>query len=69
MARSSSLARDTWHLGRVLMPDDIRSRIDSITIDDVRDYAIEYAPQEIVLVTIGPKPLSSDCLHVDAVTA
>ena len=69
MARSSSLARDTWHLGHVLMPDDIRDRIDSITIDDVRNYAVEYAPKEIVLVTIGPKPLDSECLHAAAVTA
>jgi predicted Zn-dependent peptidase len=68
IARSSSLARDTWHLGHVLMADDIRNRIDSITIDDVRSYAVEYVPREIVLVTIGPKPLNSDCLHSAAVT-
>ncbi len=67
-ARSSSLARDTWHLGHVLMADDIRKRIDSITIDDVRSYAIEHAPQDIVLVTIGPKALNSDCLHAAAIT-
>jgi predicted Zn-dependent peptidase len=68
-ARSSSLARDTWHLGHVLMADDIRSRIDSITVEDVRNYAVDYAPKEIVLVTIGPEPLNNDCLHAAAATA
>lgn len=65
-ARSASLARDTWHLGGVLMPDEIRRRIDAITIDDVHSYAVDYAPQEIVLVTIGPEPLNSDCLQPTA---
>lgn len=65
-ARSASLARDTWHLGKVLMPDDIRRRIDAITIDDVHNYAVEFAPQDIVLVTIGPEPLQSDCLQPTA---
>lgn len=66
-ARSASLARDTWHLGRVLMPNDIRERIDSITIDDVHSYAVDYFPQEIVLVTIGPEPLNADCLQPSVV--
>ncbi|MCH2212173.1 MAG: insulinase family protein [Fuerstiella sp.] len=63
MSRSSSLARDTWHLGRVLMPDEIRNRVDKITVQDVHDYTVEYAPKEIVLVTIGPEPLNADCLQ------
>ena len=65
-ARSSSLARDTWHLGRVRLLDEISSLIDAITLDDVRQYAIDYAPDDIVLVTIGPKELSSDALSAPA---
>ncbi len=61
-ARSASLARDTWHLGHVLLPNEIRNRIDAITIEDVHNYAVEFAPQDIVLVTIGPEPLNADCL-------
>ncbi|MCH2201218.1 MAG: insulinase family protein [Fuerstiella sp.] len=63
MSRSSSLARDTWHLGRVLMPEEIRNCIEKITVEDVRNYTLEYAPKEIVLVTIGPEPLNADCLR------
>ena len=62
-ARSASLARDIWHLGRIVMPDEIRSRIEGITIEDVRSYAADYAPKEFVLVTIGPEPLNAACLQ------
>ena len=67
-SRSGSLARDTWHLGRVREPNEIRERIDRITIDDVQRYALEYAPKDIVLVTIGPEPLNAECLQ-NAATA
>jgi hypothetical protein len=50
------------------MADDIRSRIDSITVEDVRTYAVDYAPKEIVMVTIGPEPLRNDCLQAAAAT-
>ena len=63
MARSSSLARDTWHLGRVRLPDEIRQCVDGITLDDVREYAIDYAPKDIVLVTIGPEALNAENLQ------
>ncbi|HIE96490.1 MAG TPA: insulinase family protein [Planctomycetes bacterium] len=62
MSRSSSLARDTLHLGRVLGLQEIRSRIDSLTVDQVRDFALEYAPNSMVLVTIGPDALGASCL-------
>ncbi|MDG2130098.1 MAG: pitrilysin family protein [Fuerstiella sp.] len=62
MSRSSSLARDTLHLGRVLGLQEIRSRIDSLTVDQVRDFALEYAPDSMVLVTIGPDALDASCL-------
>ena len=69
-ARSSSLARDTWHLGRVRLLSEIRHLIDAITLDDVRQYALDYAPEEIVLVTIGPHELScSDLAHPVPVAA
>ena len=68
IARSASLARDIWHLGQILLPEDIRSRIEKITIEDVRSYALDYAPQQFALVTIGPEPLDASCLQA-AVTA
>jgi predicted Zn-dependent peptidase len=68
MSRSGSLARDTLHLGRVLDLQEIRSRIDSLTVDQVRDFALEYAPDSMALVTIGPDALDASCLNDTAPT-
>lgn len=62
MSRSGSLARDTLYLGRVVPLQEIRSRIDAITVDSVRDYVVEHAPKDMVLVTIGPESLDSSCV-------
>ncbi|MCP4172843.1 MAG: insulinase family protein [Fuerstiella sp.] len=66
MSRSGSLARDTLHLGRVLGLTEIRSRIDSLTVDQVREFALEYAPDSMVLVTIGPDALDASCVKAAA---
>ena len=62
MSRSGSLARDTLYLGRVVPLQEIRSRIDALTVDSVRDYVVTHAPQEMVLVTIGPEALDPTCV-------
>ena len=68
MSRSSSLARDTLHLGRVLPMEEIRSRIDALTVDQVRDFALEFAPTKMALVTIGPEQLDPSAV-ADAAAA
>jgi len=57
MSRSSSLARDTLFLGYVLELQEVRAKIDGLTVAQVRDFAIEYAPRTMALVTIGPDAL------------
>ena len=66
MSRASSMARDMLYLGRVMEMDEIRSRIESLTPEQVRDFAIEHAPGNMVLVTIGPEALNSDCVTAPA---
>jgi predicted Zn-dependent peptidase len=61
-SRSSSLARDMFHLGRVVTLDEINTRINALTTSQVREFAIEYAPKAMVLVTIGPQELSPACV-------
>ena len=61
-ARASSLARDMYHLGRVVTLDEINARINALSTAQVRDFAIEYAPRAMVLVTIGPQPLNPACV-------
>lgn len=62
MSRSSSLARDTLFLGRVRELQEIRDMLDSLTVEQVRDFAIEYAPKAMALVTIGPEALNEACV-------
>ena len=61
-SRASSLARDMYHLGRVVSLDEINSRINALSTTQVREFSIEYAPKAMVLVTIGPHPLNPACV-------
>lgn len=62
MSRSSSLARDMLFMDRIVELEEVRSKIDSLTVRQVTDFAVEYAPRSMALVTIGPEALNSDCL-------
>lgn len=61
-SRASSLARDMYHLGRVVSLDEINSRINALTPSQVRDFSAEHAPRTMVLVTLGPHPLNPACV-------
>lgn len=61
-SRASSLARDMYHLGRVVSLDEINDRINQLTPRQVCQFAEEFAPQAMVLVSIGPKPLDPGCV-------
>lgn len=62
MSRSSSLARDMLFMDRIVELEEVRSKIDALTVRQVTEFAIEYAPKSMALVTIGPEALNSDCL-------
>lgn len=57
IARAGSIARDWFHLGRVTALEEVRSRIEALTVDEVVGYARRYPPQDLTVVTIGPAPL------------
>ena len=61
-SRASSLARDMYHLGRIVTLDEINSRINALSTTQVRDFSIEYAPRAMVLVTLGPQALNPACV-------
>ena len=58
MGRASTLVRDWFHLGRINTLEEIRSNIESLTIQDVTDYAIRMPAQNFDMLTIGPAPLN-----------
>jgi predicted Zn-dependent peptidase len=61
-SRASSLARDMYHLGRVVTLDEINAQIDSLTTSQVREFVIEHTPRSMVLVTLGPHSLNPACV-------
>ena len=61
-SRASSLARDMYHLGRIVTLDEINSRINALSTTQVRDFSIEYAPRAMVLITLGPQALNPACV-------
>jgi len=58
MARASSLARDWYHLSRLTTLDEVHEKIDSLTIDDVAQFAQAHPAEKFTILTIGPEPLN-----------
>lgn len=56
-ARASSLARDWYHLQRIQSLDEVRRRVDAVTVDSIVEYARNFPPQNAAIVTVGSKPL------------
>ena len=57
-ARASSLAKDWLYLKRVRPLEEIRSKIDSLTVEDLRDELHRRGTEGLTLLTIGPEPLA-----------
>ncbi len=56
-ARSSAIARDWYHLGRVRTLDEIGRLVDALTCESINSYLAENPPKNFTVVTLGPKPL------------
>lgn len=56
-ARSSSIARDWFHRGCVTPLDEIRKKIEGLTVETVLDYVHRHPAEEFTVLTIGPAPL------------
>lgn len=57
MARSGSLARDWYALDRIVPIEEIRSRIEALTTEQVASYAQRYPAEEMTVVTLGKEAL------------
>lgn len=56
-ARSASVARSWYHLGRVRTLEEIAERIDELTVQSINAYLAEHPPGELTIVTLGPREL------------
>ncbi len=58
-ARASFLASDWYYLGRVRSHQEIQSAIDGLSPAVILDHVRRHPPRDLVIVTLGPKPLTA----------
>lgn len=56
-ARASSIARDWYHLGRVTSLEEVRNRIENLTVPQLLDHIRAYPARDFTILTLGPSPL------------
>jgi predicted Zn-dependent peptidase len=56
-ARSSSLARDWYHLGRARTLDELGRLVDELTAAGINAYLAEHPPRDFTVATLGPSAL------------
>ena len=56
-SRASSNARDWYHLGRVTTLEEVRNKIESLTVVSLLEYIARYPAKDFTVLTIGPQPL------------
>jgi predicted Zn-dependent peptidase len=58
-ARSSSIARDWYHLGRVRTLDEVGRMVDELSAESINAFLDENPPRDLLVVTLGPQPLET----------
>ena len=56
-ARSGSIARDWYHLGRARTLEELGQRVDALSVESINSFLRDHPPQEFTIVTLGPRPL------------
>ena len=56
-ARSSSIAREWYHIGRARTLEELEQIVDGLTCEDINDYLAQNPPREFTIVTVGPDEL------------
>jgi len=56
-ARSGSIARDFYHLGRARALDELARLVDGLTCQSINQYLREHPPSDFTVVTLGPEKL------------
>jgi predicted Zn-dependent peptidase len=56
-ARSASIARDWYHLGRIRPLEEVGGLVDSLSADDINEYLTAHPPDDFTFATLGPQPL------------
>lgn len=57
-ARSGSIARDWYHLGRVRTLDELGRQVDELSAHSINQYLDAHPPDNFTFATLGPQPLA-----------
>ncbi|MBC8117584.1 MAG: insulinase family protein, partial [Candidatus Saccharimonas sp.] len=57
-SRASSLVRNWYHLGRTITLEEVRSKIEGLTVQTVLDYVQAHPAGDFTILTIGPHELN-----------
>ncbi|MFO1094262.1 MAG: insulinase family protein [Planctomycetaceae bacterium] len=57
-ARAGAIARDWFHLGRIVTLEEIHARINELTVERLLDYLHAHPPSDPTILTMGREPLS-----------
>lgn len=57
-ARSSGIAADYFLLGRIRTLDEIREKIEALSVDSVQEFLKSHPFEDFTVVTLGPKPIT-----------
>ena len=55
--RSTTIARDWYHLGRARPLDEVCGLVDGLSQASINAYLAEHPPAEFTVVTLGPRKL------------
>jgi predicted Zn-dependent peptidase len=56
-SRASSNARDWYHLGRVTTLEEVREKIEALTVDTLLAHIAKHPARDFTILTLGPEPL------------
>ncbi|MCM2370179.1 M16 family metallopeptidase [Aporhodopirellula aestuarii] len=65
-SRAGSIASDMFQIGRVMPTEELEQIIESITLDQIKDYFQSHTPESFRIVTIGPEPLAGGSVFDDS---
>jgi predicted Zn-dependent peptidase len=56
-SRAASLARNWYHLGRAVTLEEVRAKIEALTVQTVLEYVQKHPAKDFCILTMGPEPL------------
>lgn len=56
-SRAAGLSNDWFHLGRVVSLDELRQKIEGLTVNSLHEHLERHPPRDFTILTLGPRPV------------